>query len=106
MEPELAVDFLMKVTERKASKPLPPAQRPQRIQQLTEQRLQLSYVEARLADVAILRGDFVTRLETSPPECVLGIMVRPPKLNERPRPKGAKAVRSRPKQAARAQAVA
>jgi len=85
-EPKAAASWLLGEIERRASVPMPPAQRPGRITVLMQQRHEWFYIEARLFDAADAAGEFVERLADSPPEAVLGIAVKvSEKLNGRSR---------------------
>jgi hypothetical protein len=80
MEPAAAIDWLMRLSEQRASVPLPVDQRASALEKLSAEKLSLQHVESALVDA--VRADpgalQVMRDPGMPPQCVLGIKVTLP----------------------------
>ena len=74
--PEQLVERIFDAAQRMAQEPLPPEERPARIDKLEHDLEKLSHVEEALVAEAIANGENVSHRYDVPPPCVLGVRVK------------------------------
>ena len=75
LQPEQTVALLLRLVERKASVPLPVAQRPARLRELNAALTQCEYEEEALFMLGVERGEDVRRSALPEPQAILQVKV-------------------------------